>query len=103
MDLADHPFSRENIARESTAYIDRSEAAWLRWCNMAERILGHDLDGDDNAREGEGFSIDEAFASFSAGFTPQNYAAIVRARKRYDAFLEQRTVAAYVAEGLGES
>lgn len=82
-DLSDHPFSPENVARESGAY-DRSEAAWLRFAAVVERGLGHDLDGcDPNFCDGEGYSLDEAFYEFSRGTTAEHYVADVKGRDRY--------------------
>lgn len=82
-DLADHPFSRENIARES-GIPDQTEAAWLRFVNECERLLGHSLDGDDTASFDCGYSIDEAYDKWQAGYAPQGYVAEIRKRERYD-------------------
>lgn len=89
IDLADHPFSRENIARELGEYTAPSEAAWLAWLATAERLLGHDLDGNDPAafdptQDGCGYSLDEALISFERGDTPHAYAVTVGSRERYD-------------------
>jgi hypothetical protein len=78
-DLADHPFSPENIAYES-GDPSESEAAWLRWASECERLLGHDLDGDGRL---EGYSIDEASDHFDRGATAHAYVAMVTSRERY--------------------
>ena len=81
-DLSDHPFSPENIAKESGAP-DTSERAWLRFAAAVERELGHDLDGSDVNGNGEGYSLDEAFAEFRKGTEAAAYVAMVRGRARY--------------------
>jgi hypothetical protein len=85
-DLADHPFSPENIAYESGAP-DKGERAWLKFCDECERLLGHSLDGCDAPNmgygEGEGYSLDEAFDVFEAGKTAHAYVAMVGSRERY--------------------
>lgn len=82
-DLSDHPFSPDNVARESGAS-DRSERAWLRFCADARRLLGHDIDGNDVNAAGCGYSIDEAYEVFEAGKTAHAYVAMVTSRERYD-------------------
>lgn len=87
-DLADHPFSAENIAREGGA-TDHSERAWIKFANECERLLGHDLDGNDpdafdpTKTGGDGYSIDEAREAFERGKTPHAYVAMVGSRERY--------------------
>lgn len=76
-DLSDHPFA---IFMEGESYSSPSEQAWLAWCKAVERLLGHDLDGDD---ESEGYSLDEAYACWEAGDSPQTYVDEVRGRLRY--------------------
>lgn len=82
-DLADHPFSPENIARES-GIPDQTERAWFRFAKECERLLGHDLDGNDTAGFDCGYSIDEAYDKWQAGYTPHAYVAMVVSRDRYD-------------------
>lgn len=77
-DLDDHPFSAANIAREGGAP-DASEARWLKWAAEVERLLGHDLDGNENE---DGYSIDFAYEAFSAGHIPASYAGDVAKKKR---------------------
>jgi hypothetical protein len=81
-DLADHPFSRESIARES-GEPDSTERAWSRWVDKAEALLGHDLDGNDVEMAGCGYSMDESYDKFGEGMTPEEYVALVKARDRY--------------------
>ncbi len=81
-ELSDHPFSAENIARESGAS-DKSEAAWFRWIDKAEKLIGHDLDGDDVGGVGCGYSWDEASDYFDRGVTPHAYVVMVGSRLRY--------------------
>ena len=80
MVLHEHPFSKENIARELD---DQSDDAWLRWCETAERLFGHDLDGNDVNHEGCGYSLDEAHDYFRRGATPHAYVAMAGSRDRY--------------------
>lgn len=82
MDLSNHPFSPESVARESGAP-DKSERAWLRWVRDAERLLGHDLDGKDVDAQGCGYSLDEAHEFFRRGEAASVYVATVRNRSRY--------------------
>jgi hypothetical protein len=82
-DLADHPFSAENIARESGAP-DKSERAWFKFANECRRLLGHDIDGNDVNAAGCGYSLDEAYEVFEAGKTAHAYVAMVTSRDRYD-------------------
>jgi hypothetical protein len=41
------------------------------WCEKAEKILGHDLDGDE---VNDGYSLDGAFDWYDGGDTPKEYA-----------------------------
>lgn len=82
-DLSDHPFSPENIRRESGAP-DKSERAWFKFVRLVEAALGHDLDGNDVDRiNGDGFSLDEAHDWFELGRTAVDYIDEVRSRPRY--------------------
>ena len=38
-DLADHPFSPENIARETGSYTSRPERGWMKFADECERLL----------------------------------------------------------------
>lgn len=81
-DLNAHPFSPASVAREGGAP-DRSERAWLRWAAKVERLLGHDIDGNDVDGKGCGYSLDEAHDYFRKGATAHSYAALVGSRDRY--------------------
>ncbi|OHV73360.1 hypothetical protein [Ensifer sp. LCM 4579] len=81
-DLNEHPFSPASVAREG-GHPDRSERAWLRWVDEAERLLGHDLDGSDVEGKGCGYSLDEAFVCFARGEAASVYVATVQNRARY--------------------
>lgn len=86
MELADHPFSPENIAYESGAP-DKSERAWIKFVNECERLLGHSLDGGDDytakTPTGEGYSLDEAYEVWERGKSAHAYVAMVTSRDRY--------------------
>lgn len=90
-DLADHPFSPENIAYESGVFSTASDEAWERWAAEVERLLGHSLDGNDPdsfdpaKTGGDGYSIDEAFNRFSQGASAHAYYAQIVVRDRYHA------------------
>lgn len=78
-ELSDHPFSTENIARES-GRPDASERHWLCWLEDAEEISGlEDLDGDQSV---DGYSLDFAFDAFRAGVSPGDYVASFQGRGR---------------------
>ncbi len=81
-DLNEHPFSPESVAFESGAS-DNSERKWLRWIDTAERLIGHDLDGNDVEQKGCGYSLDEAYDMFRKGTTPHAYVVTVGSRERY--------------------
>lgn len=76
-DLSDHPFSPENIQRELGE--SPSERAWLKWAARVEKLVGHSLDGDQQA---DGYSLDFAHDAFEAGHIPESYAADVAKAKR---------------------
>lgn len=61
----------------------RGEKAWLRWIAAAEKVAGHDLDGDNSAQARAagtacGYSLDEALEAFERGETPAGYVATFR-------------------------
>ena len=66
-DLNDHPFM-EFMRGES--YVSPREKAWLAWVKKAEGILGHSLDGDEDA---DGYSLDAAYDWFAADYSPAEY------------------------------
>lgn len=43
---------------------------WDNWVREAERLLGHDLDGDEAIN---GYSLDSAYNAFTRRITPQAY------------------------------
>ncbi len=76
--------SSENVARESGR--DQGNANWLRRCNQAELLLGHDLDGNDVDQAGCGYSLDEAYDVFRKGTLASLYVITFKARDRYRVF-----------------
>ena len=52
---------------------------WEKWAVRLEKLLGHDLDGD---QEADGYSIDGCHDMFRAGKTPLQASYIVLWRKR---------------------
>lgn len=82
---------RYAIQQETRAYEFGSsveDARWSRWCEGAERLLGHDLDGDQDIN---GYSLDEAYELFTKKrlrgelrSTPEHYAKLVRNRLGYN-------------------
>lgn len=50
-------------------------SAWERWVKRVEKILGHDLDGN---QEIDGYSLDFAGDEFEKGVSPEQYAQSVR-------------------------
>lgn len=49
------------------------------WAAKVEKIIGHDLDGD---QQTDGYSLDFALDRFDAGMSPEQYAAMIRERNR---------------------
>lgn len=62
----------------SESYVSPSERAWLKWVASVEKLLGHDLDGD---QDRDGYSLDFANDFFEDGFSPAEYALEVADRK----------------------
>lgn len=56
-------------------YVSDSEQSWLRWYEHATQVAGHSLDGDNSAGnpDPDGYSVDEAYAAWEAGQTPEEY------------------------------
>jgi hypothetical protein len=50
-------------------------SAWEKWCAKVEKIIGHDLDGN---QESDGYSLDFALEEFERGLSPQQYAASIK-------------------------
>jgi hypothetical protein len=81
-----YAIQRETIAYEFTE--SANDARWSRWCMQAERLLGHDLDGDQALN---GYSLDEAWELYTKKrlrgelrITPEQYAKLVRNRLGYN-------------------
>lgn len=49
-----------------------AHAKWDRWIAKAQKLAGHDLDGD---QETDGYSLDNAVDCFRAGMTVEQYVA----------------------------
>lgn len=84
-DLIDHPFHPAQVAHEGGAS-DAGERRWFTFVAEAERLLGHDLDGNDVDEAGCGYSLDEAYDAWEAGSSASAYVANVKARPRYQPF-----------------
>lgn len=48
---------------------------WEKWVKRVEKILGHDLDGNQDT---DGYSLDFALECFDEGMTAEQYAASVQ-------------------------
>jgi hypothetical protein len=72
-DLADHPFE---ALRRSESYVSPGEREWLRWVAKAEKLAGHDLDGN---QDRDGYSLDYAYDAFCDGLTAADYLAEIKA------------------------
>jgi hypothetical protein len=68
----------EMIAYEFGA--SNEDRRWDRWTALVERLLGHDLDGDQDV---DGYSIDFAFDEFRKRITPAQYVATVKSNQLY--------------------
>ena len=64
---------------QSESYVSPTERAWEAWCKKVEKLLGHDLDG--NQRR-DGYSLDYAHDAFADGVAPETYVAEVRHDKK---------------------
>lgn len=85
-DLNEHP-QAVFAAAESAGL---NPTAWDRWIAKAEKLIGHNLDGDDSdaakaAGIACGYSLDEAFDHFKRGTTPEAYVTLVSTSSRYRA------------------
>jgi hypothetical protein len=59
----------------SESYVSDSEREWLRWVAKVEKLIGHDLDGD---QDRDGYSLDYAYGCWEAGDPPEQHAILVR-------------------------
>lgn len=74
-DLNDHPQAiLDAIERDDT----QADRAWLRWCAVVERRLGHDLDGN---QVEDGYSLDYAYEAYQGGMSALDYATEVLRRR----------------------
>lgn len=55
---------------QSENYVSPVERAWERWVRQVEKLVGHDLDGDQRR---DGYSLDMAYGAFEAGETAISY------------------------------
>lgn len=62
----------------SESFVSQSERAWLRWIRKVEKLLGFDLDGN---QDRDGYSLDFAYDFFLHGDTPEQYADEVNATR----------------------
>ncbi len=69
--LDEHPFA---VFMAGESYVSPGERAWLAWIKKVEKLLGFDLDGDQNR---DGYSLDMAYAAWEAGESAAAYAAEV--------------------------
>lgn len=68
----------DEVAAMFAASENTTPTAWDRWADKVEKLLGHDLDGDEAL---DGFSVDGALAAFERGQGAADYADVVRSRK----------------------
>lgn len=73
--LEDHPHFQ---LLQSESYVSPREREWERWVKKVEKLLGHNLDGN---QQRDGYSLDYAYDAFRAGETPAAYAEEVRQDK----------------------
>lgn len=60
------------------------ESAWEFWVRRVEKLIGHDLDGD---QDFDGYSLDTTYEMWESGLTPVEAFARIEASKR-DAYRE---------------
>lgn len=63
--------------------MDVGPCGWERWITKAEKLAGHDLDGNNTAEAqaagtADGYSYDDAMAAYDAGSTAAAYVASIR-------------------------
>lgn len=75
MDISEHPHF---ALLQSESYVSPREREWERWVKRVEKLLGHDLDGN---QQRDGYSLDYAHDAFEVGVTAADYADEVRADK----------------------
>jgi hypothetical protein len=64
-----------------------ADQRWSNWVEYTERLLGHDLDGEQDV---DGYSLDDAYELYNkprlrgeARITPEQYAQRVRGNPKY--------------------
>jgi hypothetical protein len=77
-DLNDHPFA---IHMATESFVSDSERAWLKWVKKVEKLLGHDLDGNQDC---DGYSLDGAYAAWETGVTAEAMVAEIKAEPLYN-------------------
>lgn len=75
-DLNDHPVA---VFAQGESYVSDSEQQWLRWVKKVERLLGHDLDGN---QDRDGYSLDLAYDCWKQGDVPEQYVSYVAVEKK---------------------
>jgi len=77
-----HAFEGSHLEFAASESAALAPTDWERWFARAERLIGHDLDGDDSeaahaAGTADGYSVDGAYDAWRAGLTVEQYAAQV--------------------------
>lgn len=62
----------------SESYVSPTEKRWFAWGKKVEKLLGHDLDGNQAT---DGYSLDYAHDAFADGMSEAAYVAEVLAAK----------------------
>lgn len=73
--LDEHPFA---VFMAGESYVSPGEQAWLAWVKKVEKLLGHDLDGN---QDSDGYSLGFAYAAWEAGESAAAYVAEIAAEK----------------------
>lgn len=69
-DMSDHPFA----IHMATERAGNEKDDWERWVGKAEGLVGHSLDGNQDA---DGYSLDWALECFNEGSTPEDFVAMI--------------------------
>jgi len=82
----EHPFMEFVLGESNAGYASDEEKAWLRWVKQVERILGHDIDGNESVEArahgmSDGYSADGAYAAWEQNISAAEYAAEVEQEK----------------------
>jgi hypothetical protein len=65
---------------EMEVYVPKSEAAWSKWYDACEKMLGHNLDGDQLE---DGYSVDYAYDVFLNGISAEYYVMMIQQNPAY--------------------